>query len=79
MEGTPQDIDARYIKDDLLESVPGLEDVHHIHIWCLTQERPLLTLHARVGEDTDNDTVLRQINERLKARHMRGPEEASHN
>ncbi|NND68511.1 MAG: hypothetical protein HKN19_13065 [Halioglobus sp.] len=65
MEGTPPELDANLIRQDLVESIEGLNDVHHIHIWSLTQERAVITLHARTIQDIDNDALLREINERL--------------
>jgi cobalt-zinc-cadmium efflux system protein len=51
-----------------MEDVPALLDVHHIHAWSLTPERPLLTLHARVGETADGQAVLKNIKEVLARR-----------
>lgn len=69
MEGTPAELDASEIRADLLENIEGLEDVHHVHIWSLTQERPMITLHARTEQDIDNDALLQRINGRLKEKH----------
>ena len=30
-----------------------MTDVHHLHAWALTPEKPLLTLHASVAEPAD--------------------------
>ena len=49
-----------------MQHVAGLEDVHHVHCWCLTQERPLVTLHARIDPQADADQVLQAVNERLQ-------------
>jgi cobalt-zinc-cadmium efflux system protein len=69
MEGTPAAIDYQAIKDDLLENIEGLEHVHHMHIWALTQERPIATLHARISENSDGEKMLHRIHARLKAEH----------
>jgi cobalt-zinc-cadmium efflux system protein len=65
MEGAPQHLQAADIKSDLIDHIDGLEDVHHVHIWSLTQERPLVTLHARVRADANADELLRAVNKRL--------------
>lgn len=63
LEGTPSALTAGDIRGHLMTELPELEDVHHIHIWSLTEERPLVTLHAVIGEGSDpNRTV-----ERVKA------------
>lgn len=65
MEGAPPGLEPARIKSDLLGNIDGLEDVHHVHTWSLNQERPLVTLHARIQEDADADALLKAINERL--------------
>jgi cobalt-zinc-cadmium efflux system protein len=65
MEGAPQELQPTDIKADLIQHIPGLEDVHHIHIWSLTQERPLITLPARIRENVDSDELLKAMNTRL--------------
>ena len=65
MEGAPQNLDPAAIGSDLLNTIEDLEDVHHIHIWCLTQERPLVTLHARIKDEADPDQMLKTISSRL--------------
>jgi cobalt-zinc-cadmium efflux system protein len=65
MEGAPAGLEPGQIKADLLGNVDGLEDVHHVHTWSLNQERPLVTLHARIEEGADADVLLQAINRRL--------------
>ena len=68
MEGAPQHLQAADIKSDLIAHIDGLEDVHHVHVWSLTQERPLVTLHARVCSDANPDELLQAVNRRLMER-----------
>lgn len=42
--------------------------VHHVHVWSITQERRMVTLHALIGEAEDSDRVVKAIKQRLKAR-----------
>jgi cobalt-zinc-cadmium efflux system protein len=65
MEGAPKGLDPDTIRADLMQQIPSLEDVHHIHIWSLTQERHLVTLHARIHESADPDEQLEAVNSRL--------------
>jgi cobalt-zinc-cadmium efflux system protein len=69
LEGTPAGIEPRDLRQALLDDVPGLEDVHHIHAWSLTPERPLLTLHAQIGETTDTQATLKRIKQVLAERY----------
>jgi cobalt-zinc-cadmium efflux system protein len=65
MEGAPHRLKPDAIRADLIDHIPGVEDIHHIHLWSLTQERHLVTLHARIKADTDPDESLASIKARL--------------
>jgi cobalt-zinc-cadmium efflux system protein len=69
LEGTPAGIDPKELRAALLADIPALEDVHHIHAWSLTPERPLLTLHAQVGESADAQAALKRIKQVLAQRY----------
>jgi cobalt-zinc-cadmium efflux system protein len=68
LEGAPSELDTRHIGPDLIASVPGVVDVHHLHVWSITQERRMVTLHACVEEDRDGDEMVKTIKQRLKER-----------
>lgn len=61
MEGTPDWLDVAALRRELVAAVPEVTDVHHVHAWSLTTEKPLLTLHAQVTEGADRDDVLRRL------------------
>ncbi len=66
LEGTPGNLDADLLASDLVASVPGVADVHHVHIWSLTSQQPHVTLHARCeGHDAQ---IVAGINARLRER-----------
>ena len=60
-----ENIDA--IAADLQANVPGVGNIHHVHIWSLTSEQPHVTLHARCADR--NADVVGGINARLKAKY----------
>lgn len=68
LEGTPEDVDVQRLKEVLVEEVPCVNNVHHVHVWSLTPERPMLTLHVTVEEDTDLPRVLERVKEVLARR-----------
>jgi cobalt-zinc-cadmium efflux system protein len=35
--------------------------VHHVHAWSISQERPMVTLHASIGSSTDSAVAVREI------------------
>ncbi len=69
LEGAPADIDREAMKADLLEEVPGLSDVYHIHLWSLAEGKVNATMHAVVAQDTHPNTVLETMRRRLKEQH----------
>ncbi len=68
LQGAPQTADPEAIARDL-EAVPGVCDVHHLHVWSLTGEAPVVTLHATLEASADQQAALRGILERLRDRH----------
>jgi cobalt-zinc-cadmium efflux system protein len=68
MEGAPEGFDDAALKRDLRERVPGVLDVHHVHAWMLTSDRPMVTLHVRLAPATDPAAALAAIKLRLKER-----------
>jgi cobalt-zinc-cadmium efflux system protein len=61
MEGVPDGVEADAIRTALLAELPGLADVHHIHLWSLTPEQPMATLHAMAHDDADRDALLMEV------------------
>jgi cobalt-zinc-cadmium efflux system protein len=68
LEGAPWRLDVREVGADLVEHIPGLTEVHHVHAWSLSQEKLMLTLHARLEQNTDSDAATAQIQRRLAER-----------
>jgi cobalt-zinc-cadmium efflux system protein len=68
IEGTPADFTPADIEADLEANISEIEDVHHVHAWSITQERPMVTLHARLCDDGNADAAVRAIKSRLRQR-----------
>ena len=68
LEGAPPELDTRDIGPDLAANVPGVIGVHHVHVWSITQERHMVTLHACVEDDREGDQMVKAIKQRLHAR-----------
>ena len=68
LEGVPGELDVQEIGRDLISTVDVVEDVHHVHAWSLSQERSLLTLHARIPEGAHPDSAIAAIQSRLASR-----------
>ncbi len=65
LEGTPEDMDVGDIAEKLAAMTPGVEDIHHVHVWSLTSDKPVVTLHATVSDGVDRDDVLAALQKAL--------------
>lgn len=61
LEGTPENMDAKMLRRAIMDAMPEVADVHHIHVWSLTPERPLVTLHVQVAQSVDHAALLCRI------------------
>jgi cobalt-zinc-cadmium efflux system protein len=61
LEGAPVNFDGGQVQRELLLAVPDITGVHHLHVWSLTDERPVMTLHAVLCEGADRDRALIDI------------------
>jgi cobalt-zinc-cadmium efflux system protein len=66
LEGAPSDVDIREVEKDLEAMIPDVLSVHHVHAWSLTEERRLMTLHARVTQSAPPEEVAAAIKARLR-------------
>jgi cobalt-zinc-cadmium efflux system protein len=68
LEGSPSNIPAAEIEADLKTAIPEVRDVHHVHVWSLTEERPMVTLHACLAPGANAIEAIRMIKARLRER-----------
>jgi cobalt-zinc-cadmium efflux system protein len=64
MESKPSDVDIDEVIT-LLKGIPGVEGIHDLHIWMITQEFPALTAHLLINKEYDRDEVLEKAIEVL--------------
>jgi cobalt-zinc-cadmium efflux system protein len=69
LEGAPVHLDVRTLREDLMAAVPGVADIHHVHAWSLTQDKPMITLHARIADVHGGDRIASAIKGVLRARY----------
>ncbi|CAN5781762.1 cation diffusion facilitator family transporter [soil metagenome] len=65
LEGAPRDVDPLVV-ERALAGAPGVEDVHHLHIWNLASDVPALSAHVVI----EGDVMLHDaqvIGDRLRA------------
>ncbi len=68
LEAAPAEHDIRAIAADLT-GLDGVERVHHVHLWSISETRPMITLQARLGAGADAAAARRAIRDRLDSRH----------
>jgi cobalt-zinc-cadmium efflux system protein len=68
LQGAPPELDCDDLARDLAR-VAGVKEVHHLHVWSLTGEAPVVTLHATVHPLADRQAALEGILSRLRERH----------
>ena len=61
LEGAPANINETQVKNQLIKNIPSIIDVHHIHVWSLTNDIKLMTLHVQVNEIQHETDVLKSI------------------
>jgi cobalt-zinc-cadmium efflux system protein len=67
LEGTPPGMDAGEI-GGAMASVPGVQEVHDLHVWTITSGFPSLSAHVLVPEGDDCHAVRRRLEEMLGER-----------
>ena len=64
LEQTPSGIDATEV-GSRMAGVPGIKEVHDLHIWTITSGFPALSAHVLVGHDEDCHARRRDLEELL--------------
>ena len=65
MEGAPPGLNQQAVRE-VLAALPGVSDIHHVHVWGLTPEMPLVTLHARIEAAADQQAVSARLKAALR-------------
>ncbi|WP_137933529.1 cation diffusion facilitator family transporter [Mesorhizobium comanense] len=69
LEGVPPNLDRDLIARDVEASVPGVREIHHMHIWSLDGTSNMTTLHACLDDGVDAHEVVSAIKKRLASTH----------
>ena len=59
MQGVPQGVDMAALRT-ALEEVPGVAEIHDLHVWALGSKEPVLTAHLVLGGVLVQPDVVRQ-------------------
>jgi len=67
LEGAPEWLDTSAMQDNLVTNIPEVCGVHHVHVWGMTQQELMLTMHVQLLAQTQSPTdVVRRIKAVLK-------------
>jgi cobalt-zinc-cadmium efflux system protein len=64
VDGVPRGIDLKAVQS-YLRKLPGVTDVHDLHVWGLSTTETVLTAHLNVHSDEDEAEVLKRASEGL--------------
>ena len=68
LQAAPHGLDLQTLRTTL-EAIEGVVDVHDLHVWTLTSEMDVASLHLRTRERTDPHPVLDQARSLLRDRY----------
>ncbi|MDX1482267.1 MAG: cation diffusion facilitator family transporter [Woeseiaceae bacterium] len=57
LEGAPEWLDVADIRSRLAAELPEVHDVHHVHVWGLTQQKLMLTMHLVLDSNAPDPTA----------------------
>ena len=66
LEGTPRGLKLARVEAAIRE-IPGVNDVHDLHVWSLGSETSALSCHIAIADipPSSSETILRQVRQRL--------------
>jgi len=68
LEGAPEWLDVADIQAKIIATVPDVNGVHHVHVWCQTPQNLMLTMHVVLDESVaDVTAVVRTVKQILQA------------
>ncbi|MCH8117259.1 MAG: cation diffusion facilitator family transporter [Proteobacteria bacterium] len=67
LEGSPEWFDIDKMQENLVGGIPEICGVHHVHVWGLTPQDLMLTMHVNLVAEPQNPTeIVRRIKQFLR-------------
>jgi cobalt-zinc-cadmium efflux system protein len=67
LEGAPEWLDVADMQSKIIASNPDVKEIHHVHVWGLTPQHPMLTMHVALKQiRSDTTETVRSIKELLR-------------
>ena len=67
LEGAPEWLDQDRMQKRLIERIPAVNSIHHVHVWGLTPQHLMLTMHVALTDNPPEPTaVVRRVKNVLR-------------
>lgn len=67
LEGAPEWLDVADMQERIVAGVPGVGEIHHVHIWGLTPQQLMLTMHMSITSAVESQSdVVRDTKQLLR-------------
>lgn len=67
LEGSPEWFDIETMQADLVGRIPEIGSAHHVHVWGLTPQDLMLTMHVKLVVEPQNPTeIVRRVKQLLR-------------
>jgi len=67
LEGAPEWLDVDVMREHLIGKIPEVASIHHVHVWGLTPQDLMLTMHVCVSAQPENPTdIIRRVKAQLR-------------
>lgn len=62
LEGAPEWLDTEQMQTKIITLVPTVASIHHVHVWGLTPQDLMLTMHVCMHDETNDPTsIIRDV------------------
>lgn len=67
LEGAPEWLDIEAMQRHLVDRIPEVAGIHHVHVWGMTPQDLMLTMHVQIDAEPGNPTdVIRRVKAQLQ-------------
>ena len=68
LEGAPDWLNVADMEKRIVANVPGVSEIHHVHVWGLTPQQLMLTMHVAIKDDVESQSrVVRGVKNYLES------------
>ena len=51
-------LDVDDMQERIVANVPGVTGIHHVHVWGLTPQQLMLTMHVTIADDVESQSTV---------------------